>query len=324
MKKLLAVILSLVCACTLAACDIKDLPMEEIKDLVSALEEMQSSAAESDDASKEESTFDTSSESDLYAQWASLVGYWHAADGRYFLLDMADSHTAYFEEGTWDTSHQRGGYVEDLTLAGSVYQGTARYPEVAATEMEEQKPEESVAIQVDVSGLDNDGKINITVNGERYTCAFAGQTREEAYAVHQQNMGDIVDANDPLAVLWRDLQGCWEADGTHFAEFSFRDGEPVFYSGEWGNPLPAGREAGHVSDYVKAEAGHYYTVTVFYPPLKEPADAQDLLSYRYTLMIGVTELEKGNLELQIPEDSTLRSYRRAADSYIEAMQTKEK
>lgn len=134
-------------------------------------------------------------QSQVYEAWASLVGYWHAADGRFFLLDMADSHSAWFEEGIWDTSYGRGGYVTDLSLtSNTIHQGTVHYDAVEATEMDEARPAEEVALRVDWADLDNDGKIRITLGDETYYCAFAGQTAEEAYAVHQRNMADIAAA----------------------------------------------------------------------------------------------------------------------------------
>ncbi len=134
-------------------------------------------------------------QSQVYEAWAPLVGYWHAADGRFFQLDMADSHSAWFEEGIWDTGYGRGGYVTDLSLAeNTIHQGTVHFDAVEATEMDEARPAEDAAIRVDWADLDNDGKIRITVGDETYYCAFAGQTAEEAYAVHQQNMADIAAA----------------------------------------------------------------------------------------------------------------------------------
>ncbi len=128
--------------------------------------------------------------SDAYEQWASLIGYWHAADGRYFILDMEDSHSAAFCEGVWDAGGGRGyGRVTQLAAAGEgILIAAVLYPAIGEDEMDGPQPETTVLLSVDATGREQDGKIHIAVNGADYQCAFAGMTGDEAYAVHLENI----------------------------------------------------------------------------------------------------------------------------------------
>ncbi len=52
--------------------------------------------------------------------------------------------------------------------------------------MDDARPERTVTVFIDVSGLDQDGKIRIMIeghgSGDWYTYAYGGATAEEAYS----------------------------------------------------------------------------------------------------------------------------------------------
>ncbi len=163
-----------------------------------SLEELLNSFLQSSDVQNAVNSFLESSDvqnlnpdASVYDEWQPLVGYWHAADGQFFLLDMADSHSAYFSEGIWDTEYVRAGPVTSLALAGeTVHSGTVSFPSVEGTEAQEALPALECPLTVDWTDLDNDGKIRITLGENTYYCAFAGKTAQEAYQVHLQNIAD--------------------------------------------------------------------------------------------------------------------------------------
>ena len=54
----------------------------------------------------------------LYSIWSQLVGYWNAAENRFALVDMMDSHTACFADGMWETEYYRECIVAQLYKDG--------------------------------------------------------------------------------------------------------------------------------------------------------------------------------------------------------------
>ncbi len=124
------------------------------------------------------------SERDPYELWMPLVGYWHASDGRFFQLDMADSYSISFEEGIWASDFRRNGYLSDFKLSGThEHSGTVTYNKTS-----EEHPEKTSSVIIDWSNLDNDGKIRITVDENSYYCAYAGSTEKEAFDTYAQNI----------------------------------------------------------------------------------------------------------------------------------------
>ena len=114
---------------------------------------------------------------ELYSQWMRLVGYWNAAEGRFALPDMMDSHTAYFAYGMWDTEYYREGIVTYIGKDGE----EQLFAKVDADG-------EVVTVLVDYSGLERDGKMRIKIGDEDWMqCMFAGNTWDEAYQTYIDN-----------------------------------------------------------------------------------------------------------------------------------------
>ena len=113
----------------------------------------------------------------MYDQWAEIVCWWNAAEGRFALTDMADSHTAVFAYGMWDTEFYKEGTVTYMYNDGE-------QTIVAQVDFDG----ETETVTIDYSGKERDGKILIGINGEWMRYMFSGYTRDIAYQTYLDNM----------------------------------------------------------------------------------------------------------------------------------------
>ncbi|MBP1551469.1 MAG: hypothetical protein J6C04_04245 [Oscillospiraceae bacterium] len=113
----------------------------------------------------------------MYDQWAEIVCWWNAAEGRFALTDMADSHTAVFAYGMWDTEFYKEGIVTYMYNDGE-------QTIVAQVDFDG----ETETVTIDYSGKERDGKILIGINGEWMQYMFSGYTRDIAYQTYLDNM----------------------------------------------------------------------------------------------------------------------------------------
>lgn len=113
----------------------------------------------------------------MYDQWAEIVCWWNAAEGRFALTDMADSHTAVFAYGMWDTEFYKEGIVTYMYNDGE-------QNIVAQVDFDG----ETETVTIDYSGKERDGKILIGINGEWMQYMFSGYTRDIAYQTYLDNM----------------------------------------------------------------------------------------------------------------------------------------
>ena len=197
MKKLLAVLLAAVLILCLAACVNNDAEDDSAASDGDSAESPQSPTKDSDTSDlplvqeqpadqTEQPTDETEpvpDETDAYEIWASLVGYWNAAERSFFVLDMQDSHSAVYFEGLWETDYGSGyGNVTELYYDSGVLIAFVNWPAQEETEMFDAKPEHNAVIKIDLSDREQDGKIRITdMNGETRQCVYAGAMQEEAY-----------------------------------------------------------------------------------------------------------------------------------------------
>ena len=123
------------------------------------------------------------SAADAYEAWAAFVGYWNAADGRFFLLDMEDGHSALYLEAVWETGGGRGyARITELYYENGIFTANILWPETEATEMNDAMPEVSGSVIVDVTDIEQDGTLRLTdPAGRIWQCRYAGATQEEAY-----------------------------------------------------------------------------------------------------------------------------------------------
>ena len=113
----------------------------------------------------------------LYSIWSQLVGYWNAAENRFALVDMMDSHTACFADGMWETEYYRECIVAQLHKDGE-----QQLWAVINTDGTQEN------VLIDYSGIEQDGKIRIKIGEDEWRqYMFAGNTMDEAYQTYCDN-----------------------------------------------------------------------------------------------------------------------------------------
>jgi len=113
----------------------------------------------------------------LYSIWSQLVGYWNAAENRFALVDMMDSHTACFADGMWETEYYRECIVTQLYKDGE-----QQLWAVINTDGTQEN------VLIDYSGIEQDGKIRIKIGEDEWRqYMFAGNTMDEAYQTYCDN-----------------------------------------------------------------------------------------------------------------------------------------
>ena len=113
----------------------------------------------------------------LYSIWSQLVGYWNAAENRFALVDMMDSHTACFADGMWETE-----YYRECIVAQLYKDGEQQLWAVINTDGTQEN------VLIDYSGIEQDGKIRIKIGEDEWRqYMLAGNTMDEAYQTYCDN-----------------------------------------------------------------------------------------------------------------------------------------
>lgn len=142
----------------------------EAENTESSAEETQQPAAQQPQQSYEEPE-------QLYSIWSQLVGYWNAAENRFALVDMMDSHTACFADGMWETE-----YYRECIVAQLYKDGEQQLWAVINTDGTQEN------VLIDYSGIEQDGKIRIKIGEDEWRqYMFAGNTMDEAYQTYCDN-----------------------------------------------------------------------------------------------------------------------------------------
>lgn len=187
MKRLFAILLACILLFSLTACSaaeiddlqalIKDLN-ETLSQLEEALSDMESTQAGNNNDPQSGSSDPQDIDPALYERWHTVVGYWNAAEGRFAVPDMEDSHSAAFRYGMWQTEFDSDyGRVIALTVSDN--------DELSAVVA---WGDEEKAVIIDDSGLDRDGKIRIKIGEEDWLqYMYAGATADEALQTHIDN-----------------------------------------------------------------------------------------------------------------------------------------
>jgi hypothetical protein len=121
--------------------------------------------------------------------WHRLSGYWTATDNLFVGFVYQDGIPG-IEYGVWESEGRGFGEFIGADKTGEYTAGLIiRFPATEANEIYDARPETTAVVFVDVSGLDNDGKINIKIenqgSGDYYTYAYGGASAEETYrSVH--------------------------------------------------------------------------------------------------------------------------------------------
>ncbi len=166
----------------------------------------------------------------------AMEGCWTAADEQFAYFTWKDGVPSFYG-GTWEDSGiiQRGaGTILSLQQKDAEnYVMTVGWPP-SATVME---------VVLELSGLDRDGKVNLTVDGVTRTYAWGGISYDDAYdSVHTVDYANF----EEVCSFWEPIQGQWKlADGD--AELGFnKNGEPTMMLN------PAGEISGRTGVFGKA------------------------------------------------------------------------
>jgi hypothetical protein len=117
--------------------------------------------------------------------WNRLNGYWTATDNLFAGFVYQDGIPC-ITYGVWESEGLGLGELAGGTATGEYpAELTIRFPATEATAMDDARPERTVTVSVDTGGLDQDGKINIKIeghgSGDWHTYAYGGATSDEAY-----------------------------------------------------------------------------------------------------------------------------------------------
>ena len=117
--------------------------------------------------------------------WDLLQGYWTATDNMFIAFVYQDG-VAGMEYGLWETEWGVFGKLTDASSTGDYKSTLTLFVAGAeASELSDARPEMTVKVYIDLSGLDQDGKINVKVenngDGDWHTYAYGGKTAQEAY-----------------------------------------------------------------------------------------------------------------------------------------------
>ncbi len=167
-----------------------DSATEQTEDTGEPEADQSSQSTEMTDGEAETHTAVTMDMMQLYECWSKVVGYWNAAEGRYAVPDMMDSHTAVFRYGIWDTEADSGeGMVTELQASGEQeLTALVYYAAQEATELRDAVEETTISVVIDYSGLEQDGKIRIKIGEADWNhYMFAGNTSQEAYQTYIDN-----------------------------------------------------------------------------------------------------------------------------------------
>ena len=189
MKKLLAFLLAALLLVCLAGCRSGFSPAEGGEEPDTPQPPVKENSADvpqpdlQQDAGQNEEQGGVSAALDAYEAWAAFVGYWNAADGHFFLLDMEDGHSALYLEAVWETGGGRGyARITELYYENGIFTASILWPATEATEMYDAMPEVSGSVIVDVTDIEQDGTLRLTdPAGRIWQCSYAGATQEEAY-----------------------------------------------------------------------------------------------------------------------------------------------
>ena len=160
--------------------------------------------------------------------WEEVMeGCWTAGDEQFAYFTWKDGRAAFYG-GTWEDEKvidKGAGLVIDFNQASDTCHITALWQENG--EVQE--------IILDIAGIDNDGKVNITFQGETRTYSLGGLTYDDAYdSVHQ---GQVEYAGfEEIRQAWDPLCGRWTAAGNRVVDFDYNEnGEPTIAIGEVDN-----------------------------------------------------------------------------------------
>ncbi|MBE6114991.1 MAG: hypothetical protein E7191_07930 [Erysipelotrichaceae bacterium] len=240
---------------------------------------------------------------ELYAKWSTIIGYWSATENRYAVVDMADNHTLCFEYGMWETSYSTGEAKVTKIFSEQKDQLTA---EITYTTSENKTVEEQ--IQIDLSGLDRDGKIRIKYGEEDwYQYMKVGDTREEAFDTYLENAYPQEEPFDPSTIeqtyeerealfdQWYMISGYWNSNDGRYIVLDAADAHTLCIEyGMWDSEYSTGYKDVYK---IYSEAENELTVIIDYQ------NKENDISYTKIRLDLSSYLNNGKLQIKIDDDA---------------------
>lgn len=260
------------------------------------------------------------SDAELAELWQSLTGCWTAADGRFAYFTYADGAPAYLG-GIWESEaiFRRGsGTVSKFAAYGNgKYAITICYPPVTdGNAADEQETREMFfTLELDVSGLEQDGHIRLNdPDGQTRQYAWGGSSYDDAY----DSVQDIQYATfEEMQTLWSELAGCWNSEDGCFVVFDQMDGSMLlFQEGLWN--AGGGRGFGTFEKAMTSIGDIPIKFIIYYPAIGEENLVDGPLpELSQPVYLDITDLyTRGALHLKIGENGEWKLYE-SAEAYTD-------
>ena len=170
-----------------------------------------------------------------------MEGCWTAGDEQFAYFTWKDGKAAFYG-GTWEDEEvidKGAGLIIDFDQDSDTCSITASWQENG--EVQE--------ILLDIAGIEKDGKVNITFEGETRTYALGGQTYDDAYdSAHQVEYAGF----EQIRQAWEPLCGRWTGAGDMVVDFDYNEyGDPTIAIGK-------GDKAGKKGTFEKAMSALTY------------------------------------------------------------------
>lgn len=215
MKKYISVMLVMLLALSLAACGTDESSVTEPPEPTGENPAVQTGQESPEQAEKEAANL-----------WEEFMeGCWTATDEQFAYFTWKDGKAAFYG-GTWEDENvidKGAGLIIDFDQESEICNITASWAE--AGEVKE--------IVLDIAGIEKDGKVNITFEGETRTYALGGLTYDDAYdSVHTVEYAGF----EEIRRAWELLCGRWIAAGDMMVDFGYNEnGDPTIAIGKTDN-----------------------------------------------------------------------------------------
>ena len=119
--------------------------------------------------------------------WELIPGYWSTLDDRMFLSFEYQGGERILTYGLWNSGFGMGSGKVTKSQATGKYEMemSVLFPAVAASMMDDGRPETTIKISIDLTGYLEDSKIKVKIenqgNGDWYQYVYCGHNIEEAY-----------------------------------------------------------------------------------------------------------------------------------------------
>ncbi|MBQ6901255.1 MAG: hypothetical protein IJN72_10455 [Firmicutes bacterium] len=207
MKKYISVMLVMLLALSLAACGTDESSVTEPPEPTGENPAVQTGQESPEQAEKEAANL----------REEFMEGCWTATDEQFAYFTWKDGKAAFYG-GTWEDENvidKGAGLIIDFDQEKDTCNIKAAW----------QEDGEVQEIVLDIAGIEQDGKVNITFEGETRTYALGGPTYDDAYdSVHDVQYAGY----EEIRRAWEPLLGRWTAAGDRIIDFAYNgNGDPT-------------------------------------------------------------------------------------------------